>query len=196
MKLLDEGLERLLARERCNNANGRKHAKYAQEAQMQLERKEYALKWYEYGLDNNLDYISRFMMHWIAFNWMYCESSGGSEWKRIKVFCRQNEQKLLLYDPFDTDEVQVFKEGPVYRVRGAQSNDDPEELCKDIRKGRGNAAKRATSLLLSVYQVRCNLFHRGKSLDNRRDLKLVESSAEIMNGYLRMLLSGFQDSLR
>lgn len=158
---------------------------------MQLERKEYALKWYEYGLDNNLDYISRFMMHWIAFNWMYCESSGGSERKCIKVFCQRNKEKLLLYDPFDTDEVQVFKEGPVYRTGGAPSNDDPEELHKDIRDGRGNTLERATSLLLSVYQVRCNLFHGGKSPDNRRDLKLVESSAEIMNGYLRVLLSGF-----
>ena len=102
----------------------------------------------------------------------------------------------MLYDPFDTDEVQVFKEGPVYRVRGAQSNDDPEELYKDIREGRGNTPERATSLLLSVYQVRCNLFHGGKSPDNKRDLKLVESSAEIMNGYLRVLLSGFPDSLR
>ena len=163
---------------------------------MQLERKEYALKWYRYGLENNLDYISRFMMHWIAFNWMYCESRGSSERERIKAFCRRNSQKLLLYDPFDTDEVQVFKEGPVYRTGGAPSNDDPEELYKDIRKGCGNTAKRATSLLLSVYQVRCNLFHGGKSPDNKRDLKLVESSAEIMNGYLRVLLSGFQDSLR
>jgi hypothetical protein len=122
---------------------------------------------------------------------MYCESSGSSERERIKAFCKQNSQKPLLYDPFDTDEVQVFKEGPVYRVRGAQSNDDPEELCKVIRESRGNTPERATSLLLSVYQVRCNLFHGGKSPDNRRDLKLVESSAEIMGGYLRVLLSGF-----
>jgi len=54
------------------------------------------------------------MMHWIAFNWMYCESRGSSERERIKTFCRRNSRKLLLYDPFDTDEVQVFKEGPVY----------------------------------------------------------------------------------
>jgi len=135
-------------------------------------------------------------MHWIAFNWMYCESRGSSERERIKTFCRRNSRKLLLYDPFDTDEVQVFKEGPVYRVRGAESNDDPEKLCKDIRDGHRNTTERAISLLLSVYQVRCNLFHGGKSPDNRRDLKLVESSAEIMNGYLRVLLSGFPDSLR
>ena len=132
----------------------------------------------------------------VAFNWMHCESRDSSERGRIKDFCQRNKRKLLLYDPFDTDEVQVFKEGPVYRVGGAQSNDDPEELFEDIRYGRGNIGKRATSLLLSIYQVRCNLFHGGKSPDNKRDLRLVESSAEIMNGYLRVLLSGFQDSLR
>ena len=163
---------------------------------MRLERKEYALKWYNYGLANNVDYISRFMMHWIAFNWMYSDSSGRSERERIKNFCKRNRRQLSLYDPFDTDEIQVFKKEPVYNVGGADSNDDPEELFKVIRDGRGNTVERATCLLLSVYQVRCNLFHGGKSPDDKRDLKLVESSAEIMNGYLEKLLSGFYDSFR
>jgi len=77
----------------------------------------------------------------------------------------------------------------VFLVGGIQSADDPAKLFKSVRDGRGNTVERATDLLLSVYQARCNLFHGG-SPDDERDLRLVESSAEIMNGYLRALLSG------
>lgn len=44
------------------------------------------------------------------------------------------------------------------------------------------------SLLITIYQVRCNLFHGSKSLHNPRDLELVRSSSIILEGYLKAYL--------
>lgn len=158
---------------------------------MPIDRTINALKWYQYGIEHDKDFISKFMMHWIAFNWMYSDCGNDSERQNIKSFCwrKDNRKKLELYDPFETDAIEVFKEGPVLNVGGEESNDDPDELWKSIANGRNNSTQRAIDLLLTIYQVRCNLFHGSKSPNDDRDLKLVEASAEIMHEYLKRLLS-------
>lgn len=160
---------------------------------MPIDRTNYALQWYKYGLENNKDFISRFMMRWVAFNWMYCQCGNKSERQNIKSFCwkRENQEKLELYDPFETDAIEIFKKQAVWSKGGQASDDDPEELWKSIRDGRGNSTKRAIDLLLIIYQVRCNLFHGSKSPDDDRDMALVEASAEIMGEYLKRLLSDY-----
>lgn len=158
---------------------------------MLIDRTNHALRWYKYGLEHDEDFISKFMMHWIAFNWLYSTCGNKSERQNIKDYCKRadTKRKLALYDPFETDEIEVFKQGPVLRMGGPESGDDPEDLWESICHGRNNSTQRATDLLLTIYQVRCNLFHGSKSPDDSRDLALVEASAEIMYEYLKRLLS-------
>lgn len=146
---------------------------------------EYALEWYRYGLDKGDDSVIRFMMHWIAFNWLYSECQQGDDAANIRAFCRENYERLSRYDAFSTGEYPIFEQKPVTTtVRGEQRNNGG--LLYSLRHDSGE--KRVESLLLTIYHVRCNLFHGSKSLRIQRDVELVRSSATIMEGYLKALL--------
>ena len=148
-----------------------------------MAKKDYALEWYRYGLQNDEDYIFRFMMHWIAFNWLYSECDRNSEIANINAYCEMNYEKLKRYNPFNTEAFKEFRKGP---IRGRSGGRSPEDLFDDICNKHGE--RRVKSMLLTVYRVRCNLFHGTKRIDIERDQELIKSSAIIMEGYLRALL--------
>ena len=152
----------------------------------QYFKNNYALEWYQYGLKTKNDAIIKFTMHWIAFNWLYGESQGGSEREQIKAYCEQWQEELLSYPAFDTPEIQIFLEGPVYDSRGRHKNES-QDIFKELTTGEG--LDRVVSLLKTIYQVRCNLFHGQKMLHNDRDVCLVESSSVILEGYLNAVLN-------
>lgn len=81
-----------------------------------------ALDWYKFGLERNDDFFSRFIMHWIAFNWLYAECSVPSEGEKeaIKIYCSLNLEKLKKYDAFSTEAINVFLEAPVIDSRGGE----------------------------------------------------------------------------
>lgn len=146
---------------------------------------EYALEWYRYGLEKGDDSIVKFMMHWIAFNWLYSEYRNNDERANIRAFCKDHYDKLSRYNPFTTGAYFVFEDGPVRdETRGEIKR--VMTLYDNLTKKTGEV--RVESLLQTIYQVRCNLFHGSKSLHNPRDLELVRSSAIIMEGYLKALL--------
>lgn len=147
----------------------------------------YALDWYRYGLEKGEHAVTKFMMHWIAFNWIYCEYGRGSERANIRAFCGDRYRELSRYNPFNTDAVLVFMEGPVWDMEGRRGHHHLEEdLYESVKNDYG--ARRMKSLFLTMYQVRCNLFHGSKSPYNERDLQLVKSSAEILENYLKVCL--------
>ena len=45
------------------------------------------------------------------------------------------------------------------------------------------------ALLMTLYQVRCNLFHGSKSLRVERDRELVRASANILEKYMEALVT-------
>lgn len=148
-----------------------------------MPEKQYALEWYNYGLEKGDDKIVKFMMHWIAFNWLYSECRQESDDKNIEEFCKRNFDKLSRYDAFGTGAFLVFADGPV--------RDEAHGYSREGRYRRmmnGTDLEGVTNLLLTIYQVRCNLFHGSKSLYIERDIELVHSSATIMEGYLKALL--------
>lgn len=146
--------------------------------------KNYALDWYRYGLEKGDDFFVKFMMHWIAFNWLYSEYYDRDESQKIKTFCEANYYKLSRYNPFDTDAFQIFLEKPIHDIiRGREYNIIYESLKKD------NGLKRVKSLFCTMYHIRCNLFHGSKSFMLERDRRLVSASAEILEGYLKALLT-------
>lgn len=150
----------------------------------------YALEWYRYGLNNQDDAVFRFMMHWIAFNWLYSEyryDPDTSEKDAIREYCRVHYRELSRFDAFSTDAISVFLKEPVRDIVSGFVRSNGTRQFSLLRESEG--LTRMTSLILTIYQVRCNLFHGSKSLRIERDLELVHASAAIMEGYLRAVLS-------
>ena len=67
-----------------------------------------ALEWYQHGLAVHDDYFMRFMMHWIAFNWLYNEESEETERERIRTFCKRNFNRLEHFDAFGCSAIDIF----------------------------------------------------------------------------------------
>ena len=161
-----------------------------------MPRKDNALAWYEYALATGDDSVGKFMMNWIAFNWIYCKYSGGTDRRQIENLCTERQGELEGYNPFDDEEaIKVFKKKPVLDGRGGNhrrerpvcpSQMDPWQLHDGLCNGDG--LEKIQCLLLTIYQVRCNLFHGSKEPHDERDQKLVRSSATIMQGYMEALL--------
>lgn len=145
----------------------------------------YALEWFNFGRERCSDPVSRFMMYWVAFNWLYNECTQEDEGARIKEYCKRHYGRLSLYDPFVTGAFFVFEDGP---VRSLSHGKIEENVGLYKRLLRESGEYRVESLLITIYHVRCNLFHGSKSLLIQRDVELVRSSATIMEGYLKALL--------
>ena len=145
-----------------------------------LYERNIALEWYQYGLEHHDDSFMRFMMHWIAFNWLYSSEEGEqTERQKIKKYYKHNRKMFDKYDPFVYSYIKIFLQSPIF-------ND--LNLNDSFRDYEGVKQNSVESLLMSIYQVRCNLFHGSKSLRSERDLELVSASANILEGYLRVLL--------
>lgn len=144
--------------------------------------KDYAREWYNYGRATK-DPIVKFMMHWIAFNWLYRECRQDDEKTNIELYCDEHYDRLSRYNPFVTTDIDAFDEGAIVDERTSEKQ---EGLYNGIFSR--NARTRMRCLLLSIYQVRCNLFHGSKRLYLDRDKRLVESSANIMEKYLGTVL--------
>ena len=150
--------------------------------------REFALEWYRYGLDKDEE-ILKFVAHWIAFNWMYRECRKGDDRRNIEAFCEREYERLRNFNAFGTGDILVFEDGPVRDEASGHKRNREYTLLME-----GTEREAITALLLSIYQVRCNLFHGSKSLRVDRDIELVRSSSRILAGYLKALL--IDDSIR
>ena len=122
------------------------------------------------------------MRSW-GFNWLYRGSeSRGTERDQIRSFYMQNINSFDKYDPFCSPASSIFLQSPVndmYFENTDRAKDNFEKVKYHDSLG-----------LLTIYQVRCNLFHGSKSLRAERDMLLVDSAAEIMGQYLKVLIDG------
>lgn len=71
--------------------------------------------------------------------------------------------------------------------------DDLKEMSRSISNRDVDRAARWEVVLIfhRIYQVRCNLFHGGKSVANSRDRKLVHESVLVMKKFLQSYLKVF-----
>jgi len=74
-------------------------------------------EWYNYGLKHNDDCFIKYMMHWIAFNWLYNGQTERFEHHRIISFCNNNIDKLNKYNAFATSEYLTLKHSNVKDAR-------------------------------------------------------------------------------
>jgi len=144
-----------------------------------------AWDWYKYGLEHNNDLIIKFVMHWLAFNWLYSEYTGDTDAQKIEDFYIRNSRRLDKYDPFSDPAVDIFLQKPVLSV-------NPKSPESDLKYANGIfdkvKKKDPKALLKTIYRVRCNLFHGGKNPNYIRDRQLVEAASVIMEKYLLALL--------
>ncbi len=146
--------------------------------------KNIALQWYKFGLEHNDDFFVKFMMHWMAFNWIYSKynyDGNVSERDQIKLCFDDKRARFRRFDAFALPEIRIFIEGPVYDARTGTYNHDVYRALSESNS--------IEALLLTLYQVRCNLFHGSKSFMIDRDIKLVKASSVILEGYLKHLIS-------
>lgn len=169
-----------------------------------------ARKWYNHALKTGDDSIARFMMHWIAFNFEYNrylvydeEGKRNSERDQIEHLCRSRYRALkqcpILNDP---KAIKKLLEYPVLRGKKRPHGSlepqlpDREKRPQDMTPEElwgvvclGNGLRRIQCILLTLYQVRCNLFHGSKDPEYPRDRQLVRESAAIMEACMGTLLN-------
>ena len=175
-----------------------------------MAEKNYAREWYEYGRKHDDDPIVKFMLHWVAFNWLYSAyyyrrqdeptkdfdrrniENRYSEREKIKKFCKAKYDRLSQFDAFHQKEFSVFKEGKVVSetppYNGYNGKDDPGKIFDILKDEEKDEEERIEKLFLTIYQVRCNLFHGSKSLMNPRDIDLVRASSVLLEGYLEKVI--------
>ncbi len=153
------------------------------------ERKAIAIEWYKLGMQKEqeaaCDTFTPFIMYWIAFNCLYNICRNKYEHERIGAYCGKRVKILKRYNAFKQKEIAIFMNGAVYDMWG-----DDQGKCKmRYQKLVENDEKdKIIALFKTMYQVRCNLFHGSKRIDDNRDKELVKSATVILKGYLEVLL--------
>lgn len=167
-----------------------------------LDRKGF-MDWYNFGVEHNSPFFVKFVALWMAFNEQYNEMDGisqyhnrernrwevryGVESEKINEFC-DKYSKLLesIHDSvFSSDFIKVFMEKSVWDMKQGCETSKNRHNYEFLTKKTG--IEQTKALLQTIYQVRCNLFHGGKSPNNKRDIELVLCSGEIMEMYMKAI---------
>ncbi|MBR5512788.1 MAG: hypothetical protein IKV85_02225 [Ruminococcus sp.] len=163
------------------------------------------IEWYKRGLKFKRDHITKFMMHWIAFNWLYSEyrkmnrNNNGKkkhnyndEKECIEKYVNNKIMYLKKYNAYSTDAYDkiINREGGIREGTNGDINDYVIEAYRKLKNRRNSS--NVKYLFLIIYQIRCNLFHGSKSL-NESDVKLVEWASVILEGYLEALFKNDSD---
>jgi hypothetical protein len=123
------------------------------------------------------DVFFRFIALWVAFNALYASrhSSDIGDWDQVRSFAGDpdavDRHRELIRTDSDYD-----KAIDVLAQRGVRD-------LRDLNRGavrRIRNRQNLTEVASCVYQVRCNLFHGGKTPENPRDAKLVEACHTIV----------------
>ncbi len=157
-------------------------------------------EWFKIGNDkignNAADIAFRFIAYWIAFNSFYSKYSlMKNERDQITNYISKNYDSYFnnIID-FETDpEMEIFKKLPVlsgtYRPRrDCVKSNKYSVLFNDLNNPTLPEEKRMEALFLTIYQVRCNMFHGSKTPEPERDYQLVDSSQKILEKVLRKLI--------
>ena len=126
-----------------------------------MEEKDYALEWYRYGLEKNDDAIVKFMMHWIAFNWLYSEyrrNSRSLESEAIKEFCKNKYEKLSRFDAFSSPAIAIFLEQPVRDILNGRVTSEGKDRYWSLVHDSG--LEQLTSLILVRFKAQFESFFR------------------------------------
>jgi hypothetical protein len=145
------------------------------------------LEWYRLSNGEAIDQSGpffRFVAAWVAFNAFYSSRMYDEvgDWNQVRAYAGEPEvvdfhRALLNSDDEYAKAVVVLKEKGVY--------DTSTRVHRQIRD-----ARNFTQVASCLYQVRCNLFHGGKTPGNLRDRRLVSAAhiitSRLIEGALKM----------
>ncbi|MCK8132029.1 HEPN domain-containing protein [Pseudoalteromonas sp. 2CM28B] len=144
-----------------------------------------SIEWLERGLNQN-DPIDCLSNCWMGFNSLYSNSSSKTEVDSIKSFIDTNVDLKVAQELLDNHQIEItyFMTRPVIDMRG---NGKSSQTDIDIFNSTDCAVSKLKSILMVIYQVRCNLMHGQKSPSRDRDVDLCKHSwpfvAELVDRY-------------
>ena len=140
------------------------------------ETDRHILEWYRLSKGEAIDQSDpffRFVAAWVAFNAFYSSRMYDEvgDWNQVRAYAGEPEvvarhRTLLGTDSEYEQAVKVWSETGVY--------DTASRTHRQIRD-----ARNLTQVASCLYQVRCNLFHGGKTPGNMRDRLLVVAAFTI-----------------
>ena len=137
-----------------------------------MNENQFIIDWKQKG-DKETNETYRFFCYFIAFNWFYNKYEGKEEYTRIKN-CIQNY--VINNDKYN----------PIVFLK---SNEWKRLVCDSrsgiIKKYILEEENQVIRLFLSIYQIRCNLFHGSKWMCSKRDTQLVKESADVLQDFLQ-----------
>jgi hypothetical protein len=142
-------------------------------------------EWLDRRLNQN-DPIDCLSNCWIGFNNLYSFGEAGTEVNSIKKFidAKVNSQTAKELLDIHQEEIAYFMSRPVVDMRGNSRN---TQKNIDSFNSTTCAVTKLKSILMVVYQVRCNLIHGQKSPSRERDVDLCRHSwpfvAELVDRY-------------
>ena len=145
-------------------------------------REEVAKVWLEKALREKDDF-NKFISSWIAFNALYNREDKRYENQRIQSFMKHVSHKKYAVLLLDT----TYFYTPIRDLRPEHDGTTREHIDVMI-DNRIALGKRLSSLMLCIYQFRCNLFHGDKFLDDLRNQELAKESAKILIKFLELYL--------
>lgn len=131
------------------------------------------IEWYRLSKGQSIDLSDpffRFIAAWVAFNSFYSSRMHDErgDWNQISAYAQEPEfedqhRTLLAEDTDYAKAVEILQRNGVF--------DTASRSVRRIRK-----ADNFGELTSCLYQVRCNLFHGGKTPSNMRDRLLVDAA--------------------
>lgn len=144
-----------------------------------------AREWLERGLNHD-DPIDCLYNCWMGFNNLYGAYHTGSERNAIKALIDAKVEAAFAQALLDNHkpEIDCFMSRPVIDMRGNRRSSQ-----RDINNYNTSNCplSKLKSILMVIYQVRCNLVHGEKSPSRVRDVELCKNSwpfvAELVDKY-------------
>lgn len=140
-------------------------------------KKEFIETWVERAARESevVDEGDKFMCIWIAFNaWLKDEYSETDSDKTLIERVKQNITLWRLFEELKNNDgyKQLLTELSRYRILDMR---DPQNESK-IKQYNGSFE----SLIAVLYQIRCNLFHGRKNIEEKKEYKLVALARKIL----------------
>jgi hypothetical protein len=124
--------------------------------------------------DTDFNLFIKFISLWVTFNAIYeltCSSVRGDRYK-VRAFSKLIEAQAmhieLMSDLSYKQAVGILAEQGILKLPNRSSRQEISDI------------NNLEEVMLCVYQVRCNLFHGGKTPENPRDTEVVEAAYRIV----------------
>lgn len=178
-------------------------------------------EWFEEGQNKNLIY--KFVAYYLAFSvcvercYKICYEAKKTDeitntFQKIKLYVSsfgpEEVKKISDLINFDAKELEIFYKLPVFKgsnkpnekinyrklnLKGIDENKTQIEIYQGFVKG--NNYKKIKNLLLTINEVRNNLFHGDKVPRDNRDLELIEASTYVLEKIKDFLIEDYEKCL-